>query len=61
MAMELERRLHDERIGVLWRQAAAELALGRSAGATLEEMIREQDKCEAFGCFRTSVWRSACS
>ena len=47
----LDRIHHDERISLLWRQAAVQLGCGMSAKATLAELAQEQDKCNDMGCF----------
>ena len=46
MVMEttsLSRTVHDERISLLWRQAAVQIGCGMSAAYTLAELAQEQD------------------
>ena len=48
----LDRTTHDERISLLWRQAAVQLGCGMSAADTLAELAQEQDKCKDMGCWK---------
>ena len=50
----LDRTTHDERISLLWRQAAVQIGCGMSAADTLAELAQEQDKCEEMGCYDVS-------